>query len=361
MNEPARGIPLRPDLAAAERQQRKSLIRAITSIAVADHTDRTKTPEKIVTAAWPRDQVAEMLTKAALAGPMTLESSGLEPVVAVNVLASLAPASAAVRLFSRCMQVSLDHVNEVSIPRGVSSTPPIFIGEGMPAPVVQCLFPHSTIGPAKKILILAAVTSELENAAPQTASDIVGKILADATQRSLDSAVFDATEGDAVRPSGLLFGLSPLTASAATGLAAISEDLGNLAGAISDVGVDGDDLIIVANPKQAIRLKLLAGPSFDYTVLSSSQIPDGRVIAIAASAVASGYSGIPSVEKRTNPAIHFEDTSPQNIATVGTPAAIVAAPTLSAFQSDMIALRVRTRVAWTAVAPGIAFVNDVTW
>ena len=40
-----------------------------------------------------------------------------------------------------------------------------------------------------------------------------------------------------------------------------------------------------------VRLRLLADPSFGYTVLGTSQVPDRRVIAIAAGAVASAVSG----------------------------------------------------------------------
>lgn len=304
MNAPApRGIPLRPDPLARDREQRRSLIRAITSVALSGDQG---SPDKIVGRVWPNDNLA------------------------------------------------------ATVPRGLNATTPIFIAEGAPAPVVKLTFPNSMIGPAKKILVLAAVTAELENAGPEVASDIVARVISEAATRSLDAIVFDNVAASASRPAGLLNGLSPQTASTSTGLAAIAADLGNLAGAIAANNVDADDLIIVANPKQATQIKFLAQQSFTNDVFSSSQVPAGRVIGIAASSVASAYSGIPTIEKTIHPALHFEDTSPLNIATPGTPPTI-AAPVLSAFQQDMIAIKVRCRASWGTVAPGIAYVNSVSW
>ena len=301
-----------------------------------------------------------MIVKAAIS-PLTMASSGLPPHVAVSVLPSLAPESAAVRLFARCMEVSLDGASQVSVPRGVAPTQPIFVAEGAPAPVVNLSFPDSKIGPSKKIVVIAAVTGELESAGPETASDVVARVLSDAATKSLDAVVFDAAAADAARPAGLLYGLTSLTPASGSGVSVIASDLAALAGAISDAGVEADDLVIVTNPRQAITIKLLSGPSFDYAVLSSPSVPDGRVIAVASGSVASAYSGVPTVERTKNPALHFEDTAPLNIGTPGTPAT-VAAPTQSAFQVDMIVIKVRARASWGVVSPGgVAFVDGVNW
>ncbi len=72
---------------------------------------------------------------------------------------------------------------------------------------------------------------------------------------------------------------------------------------IADAGVGSDDMILVTNPRQAITLSLLSGPNFDYEVFGSPAIPDKRIIALVPNAVASAYSGIPTIEKKRNPAI----------------------------------------------------------
>ncbi len=183
-------------------------------------------------------------------------------------------------------------------------------------------------------------------------------MISDAATRSLDAIVFDSNADDGIRPAGLLHGLAAQPASASTGSAGVAADLGSLAGAIANNSIDSDDMVIVANPKQATQIRYLAGPSFDNAVFSSSQIPPGRVIGVAASAVASAYSGVPTIEKSKNPALHME-TNPANIVSAG---GIAAAPVMSAFQVDMIAIKVRCNAAWNVVAAGgVAYIDAVNW
>ncbi|WP_409188906.1 hypothetical protein [Bradyrhizobium sp. RDM4] len=305
------------------------------------------------------DEVAEALTRAAVA-QATQETSGLPLVTKADILPVIAPDSAAVRLFARCPRFSLDGVYDVAVPRGVPDTLPPFVGEGKPAPNIRVTFADSKVGPTRKILVTSAVTAELENASAETASDVIGHIIDVDAKRRLDGVVFDDLAADDVRPEGLLHGLLALTASAGTGLEAISEDLGNIAGAVGDAGVATNGMIIVANSRQAARLTVLS-PNYDESrVFGSPQIPAGRVIGISLDAVASGYSGNPIIEKSREAAIHFEDTAPTDIGIVGSPN-VVAAPVRSAFQTDMIAIKVRCNAAWKRIAPGVAFIDDVNW
>jgi hypothetical protein len=363
MNAPApRGIPLRPDPLARDREQRRSIIRAITSVALSGD----QSAEKILARAWPNDHQALMVVEAsererlgkAAVTPATLASSGFPAAVSVDVLPSLAPMSAAVRLFARCMQINLDRKNQVSVPRGVPGMTPIFIGEGKPVPVVRLSFTSGMIGPARKILVSTAISNELDEAGPEAASDVIGRLLAEATTRSLDGVVFDSNADDGIRPAGLLHGLAAQPASTSTGLAAIAADLASLAGAIGDAAVDAADMVIVANPRQAIQLKLLSGPKFDYPVFDTPMVPAKRIVAVAPLAVASAYSGVPTIEKKLNPAVHFEDTNPKLIVDA---AGNAAAPVLSGFQSGMISIRVRCWGAWSVVAPGVAYCDNVNW
>jgi hypothetical protein len=330
------------------------MIRAITAIAL-------ETPERrasqYVERAWRGDIMAKALTRAAVT-QTTQENSGLPLVTKVDILPTVAQMSAAARLFTSCLRVNLDRAYQVAVPRGVSDTLPPFVGEGKPAPAIRCTITDSKVGPVRKILVTSAVTAELESAAAETASDVIGHVIAAEVTRRLDGTVFDDVAADDVRPAGLLHGLSSLTPSTGTGLEAVSEDIGNLAGAIGDAGVATDGMIIVANSRQAARLTVLS-PNYDESrVFGSPQIPAGRVIAIALDAVASGYSGIPTIEKSREPAIHFEDTVPADI---GSTAGGVAVPTRSAFQTDMIAIKLRCNAAWARIAPGVAFIDGANW
>jgi hypothetical protein len=140
----------------------------------------------------------------------------------------------------------------------------------------------------------------------------------------------------------------------------MSGDLGALAGALSDAGVDTENMVIVTNPRQAVKLRLLAGPAFTYPVLGTSAVAVGTVVGIAPAGVASGFDGAPQIEASKESVIHY-DSAPAQIGTPGTPA-VVAAPTRSAWQTDTKSLKVRTKCAWSVVHPGaVAQVTGATW
>jgi hypothetical protein len=139
---------------------------------------------------------------------------------------------AAFKLFSRGLMLDMSGVHTYRLPNVAGLPPtPVFIGEGQPAPNVQWTFAATVLGPVKKTLILSAVTGEVERGGPWSSAAIIGKVLADASNRSIDTIAFDTNAGDAVRPPGLLHGVTPV-AGAATGVDAVFEDRATLAGAI---------------------------------------------------------------------------------------------------------------------------------
>jgi hypothetical protein len=160
-------------------------------------------------------------------------------------------------------------------------------------------------------------------------------------------------------PRRIAWVLSSLTPSAGSGLDAISKDVANLAGSIADARISAADMILVCNPRQAVQLKAVVGPKFDYLVLDTPMVPNQRVIGLAPASIASAYSGIPSVEKVPSAVIQFEDTNPQNIVDAE---GNVGAPAQSTFQTDMIGIRIRCRAAWSVVAAGgVAYIDNVSW
>jgi hypothetical protein len=82
------------------------------------------------------------------------------------------------------------------------------------------------------------------------------------------------------------------------------------------------------------------------------------VAAFAPSAVVSGYQDVPTIETKKEAAYHFEDTNPAEI--VSSPGAI-AAPQRSAFQTDVVAIRVRAWAAWACLPGGAQWVQNVSW
>ena len=127
-----------------------------------------------------------------------------------------------------------------------------------------------------------------------------------------------------------------------------------LTGAIGAAGIDTTEAVFVCSPREATIIKTKVGPKFDYPVLSTLGLPPKTVACFAPAAVASGYQDAPQIETSKTATVHLEDSSPVDI--VG-PDGAMALPTKTAFQTDLISIRVRARAAW-AVAPGGAAVVD---
>jgi hypothetical protein len=256
---PRQGIPLRPDPHALAAADRRSLVRAFTANVLG--VVRNQDAGDILRRAWPDDAQAAMIHRAAVSPTLT---SDFPAITTATVLPALAPASASARLFARCMQVDLAGVAMVRVPHVATAPQPGFIVEGEPAPVAQFSLAGVDVGPARKILIQAAVSGELESATPETASMIIGRALADATTKAVDTKAFSDDAATSAAPAGLLDGVSPLTA-ASTGSETemIASDIAALAAAIADADIAADDnMVIVANVAQAAKLRLLSSPNF---------------------------------------------------------------------------------------------------
>lgn len=236
-----------------------------------------------------------------------------------------------------------------------------------PGPVTNSLtvepgFGSSEPAPWMQILILTSLTGELESATPEAASQIIGKALADAVATAVDAAVFSSTPADSTRPAGLFAGVVPnVAATGSTDIDAATTDIANLAAEISSAGIDPSGMIIVAAWPQAVRLQMLAGANFKYTVIGSNALPDGTVAAFAPAGIAIGYSGTPEIEVTKEGAVHFEDTTPLPIASGAQGSATVASPVRSAFQQNLLVVRVRARCAWAALPGAVQVTNSTTW
>ncbi len=348
-------VPLRADPSAIERSERRAWRRAIAASVFA--VNQRTSASAILKQAWPGDARAAAITKAATSPTTTTQ---FVPQDVVASFRSLAPGSAAASLFALSNILSMRGLLTIRIPY-VANLPPVamFIGEGLPAPIQQFSLASSTLGPTKKMLLMAAVSGELEACGPEAASLVIGRTLADRANRNLDLTVFGAGAGDAATPPGLLHGVSPLTAAAA-GLDAMSDDLAALATAIGAAGIDPTDAVYATGPREATLIKTRASLKFSNTVLTTLGLPAKTIVALAPNGVFSGYDGAPQIETGRESVIHFEQDAPLDISTPGTPPT-VAAPAKSMFQSDMIAIRVRTNCAWVAAPGAVQVINTVNW
>jgi hypothetical protein len=309
---------------------------------------------KVLKQSFPRDDHAELLLKGAVSPTSTNSAISHDQISAFR---SLAPASAALALFDQCVKLDLTGILTLRIPHVYSLPPqPPFVGEGSPAPAVQFTTASTTLGPARKIIVISGVTRELNEATPDTAAAVIARVLADSTNISIDKTAFDANPADATRPAGLLNGVVPLTSSTADGYTAMADDLGALAQAIGNANIDPSNIIYVCGPREAKIIQLRGGA--DENVLTTLGLPAKSVAAFAPAAVYSGYQDVPQIETKNEVAIHMEDTAPKELVT--TPG-VVAAPQKSFFQTELIAIRVRAWCAWSVAPGGAQIVNNVSW
>jgi len=190
------GIPLVPDRGALAAADRRSLIRAFTAKALAPAPGEDA--GEILRRAWPADREAELILRAAVSPTTTAD---FPAITTASVLPALAPMSASARLFVRCLQIDLAGISKVRVPYAAVAPQPGFIAEKGSAPVSQFSLAGVEVGPARKILIMAAVTGELEKATRETASTIVGNALANAVAKTVDAAAFDDVAADTTRPA----------------------------------------------------------------------------------------------------------------------------------------------------------------
>jgi hypothetical protein len=356
MNAPPRiGIPLRPDPAAYVAEQRRSLHRAATAIALTTGR-KDLNAEQFLRRAWPDDARAGVILRAATT-PTSTTTSGLPAVTTVALFRSLAPASAALQLFERGMSVDLTGISAVTMPT-LAALPAgaVFVAEGTPAPAIDLSFASISVGPTKKIVVLSAVSEELERSGPEAASAIIGRVLSAAVSKGLDAVAFGAAAGDAITPPGLLHGVTPIAASSA-GASAMADDLGALGAAIAAAGIDASDVVYVAGAREATIIRVEASPKFDNLVLSSAAMTPKTVAAFAPAAVVSGFGDAPTIETSKQATVNFE-TNPLPIVDG---AGVVASPTYGVFQQQLIAIKVRSYAAWTCEPGGAAVVTDVNW
>ena len=172
MNKPATDYKFLPWEADLER---RSWSRVLAACALSELQEQRTNPRTILKSHWPGDDRAAVLLKAAVS-PTSTTNSGLPAATSVATWRSLAPNSAAWRLFDHpsALRLDLSGFNTIEMPNIASLPPaPIFVAQGGPAPVVKWTWGKTVLGPAKKILVIAALSDELERATPESAAALL--------------------------------------------------------------------------------------------------------------------------------------------------------------------------------------------
>lgn len=265
----------------------------------------------------------------------------------------------------------------VSIPAR-STTPTIagsFVGQGAPIPVRQGAFAATTLTP-KKMGVISTFTREIAEHSTPSIEAIIRQAIQEDTAVSIDTVLTDANPATTIRPAGLRYNVTGLTATTGGGFAALVGDLKALIGALI-TATNGNIRapLWIMNPIQAVSISLTQNTAGDfpfkaeiaggqlqgYPVLRSASVTAGMVILVDAADFFSATGDDPRFDVSDQAVLHMEDTAPAAIGTTGTPN-VVAAPVRSLWQTDTIGIRMLLDINWALRRPGVvAWVNTVTW
>ena len=321
-----------------------------------------KYPERIVNKSWPDEPGTRDIIQVIKAAQAPTNTGQFPQISALRIFPQLPGQSASGALLSMAQKVDLTGIYSVSIPYiGLAGRPAIpFVGEGLPFPIANMITSALVCGPVKKALIGVALSMELMEASGQTAADIISAALTVAAQQAFDAVLFSSNAATSAAPAGILHNISATPSAGTKGAAGVADDIALLASNIAGAGINVENMVIIAEPGLAYKIKVLASPKLTNVVLSSSSIPAGEVIAIVPEGLVTAYDGAVAIEIANAPVLHYEDTVPQDISTAGTPA-VVAYPSKSAFQTDILAIKLRAQMA-IAVHPGsVAYVTGAAW
>jgi hypothetical protein len=336
--------------------EQRSWHRAITAKALS-HLHGETEAEKILRDHFPNDSRAKLILRAAVSPMGRTDFPTFSPTEAFR---SLAPGSAAFALFDRALKINLTGKTSVKVPYLATLTPnPVFIPEKGAIPVEQTQFGAMTVGPTRRVRVIAVFTRELNEATPETAASAIGKVLSDRMLVSIDKAAFGNQADDGTTPIGLLNGATVVTASTASDVAnAMAEDLAGLADAIGAKGIDTSDIVYICGPREATLIKARMGPMFDNLVLPTLGLPTAKMVAaIAPNAVAFGYDGPPKIETSEEGELNMASPALEIVNSGGT----VSVPTGSLYQKDSVGIKVTANCAWCCVPGAAATVSSISW
>lgn len=333
----------------------RSLVRASAAWMLGAYTHTP--PMTIAKRQWIADKGAEWLCRAPTDITDTVSAPDLIRTVVPDFIATLAPASAAVRILQAGLQLTFGRAGKIAVPT-IHGDPSYarFVKEGSPIPVVQGFVEPPVELTPKGLASIVVLTGEMIKSS--NIEVLIKDALTRSTALAMDQVMLDDQPGDDVRPPGLRYGLTPLAASPAP-LAddAMALDLAALQDAIADMPAPP---LFIMSPARALTAQLRSHGLVN-AVASPALNGTSDVIAVAPGIVASVLGGeAPKFFASREAAVQMDD-QPLDDGTLG-PA------TASMWQTDSVALRLQWPVTWgvrsatmPAPAVGVAWLTATNW
>jgi hypothetical protein len=274
----------------------------------------------------------------------------------IDGLAALAPASIFSQLSERAAyRVSFAGTGTVMVPSR-SKTPAIngsFVGEGGAIPVRRLGLTAAPMTP-KKAAVITYFSSEIAAYSAPNIEGVVKQAVAEDTGLMLDTLLLDSVAGDAIRPAGLLNGVTPLPASPGGGIDALAGDIEDLAAMIATTGPLLDP-VLITDAASALVVDLIAPGT--VPLISGSNVAADTLIMVDAGDLAIGGSGNLDFEISRDALINAADPA-LPVSSGGA----MASPLTSLWQQDLVGLKMVEDITWQMRRPGrVAVITGCTW
>jgi hypothetical protein len=339
-----------------------SVVRACIATARAQYSKGME-PATFLRQKWPDDEVADWIVKASSEPPTEISTTApLAKIVVAELIEAMTPYSAGARLTQFSPSFTFDGAAYVSVPSfAATAAAAAYVGEGAPIPVVQLSDAGASMTP-KKVSSIVVLTEELLEAS--NAEAYVRDVLTRTIGLAVDAVMFDTNPATAIRPPGLLNGISATTPSTATSPGdAMVADMSKLAGLVSHVG---GRIGFIMSPGRCVNVYLRSAWYLlaenaayrDIDIMPSNAIPDNEVVCVAEQGMVTVSDGAPQISASRDATVHMEGATPQPIS--GSPG-VVASPTRSLWQTRSVGLKVRFALNWALRDPlAVAYMTGIT-
>ena len=297
---------------------------------------------------WQQDRAMISIVRAASTPAMTAVPGWAAELAPVSqaFLQTLVPMSAGAALLNQCLSLSFDGAASILLP-SIAPGAARFVAQGAPIAVPKLTTSAAAKLTPCKLASIVELTREMVEGS--NAESMVTQAMIDSTAPGLDNALFSSAAAVAeTSPAGILFGVTPITASASTLKSeAMADDLAGLVAAVAARAGNGN-IAFVCSPEQAVRI-VLEAENLAFPVLSTTALAKGTVICVALNALASALEP-PVVDAAKAVTITEDDANP------------TAGPVRSVFQTDSIALRLQFPVTWAVRdTTAVSFVTATKW
>jgi HK97 family phage major capsid protein len=317
-------------------------------------------------------------------------------------LDAITETSVAAALASRSLRLSFGGYNSLKVPRrnepGPGQTEPAWVGEGGVIPVTQYSFGASTID-RYKLAAITSMTREIAERSTPAIEGILRSALRDSYSTVLDNALLSNGAAVAgIRPAGLLNGVAALPATPGGGEDAIRGDVKALLVALTSARSSVSPVLMMNNVDRLVAsmvtsalsesvfaTELAAGRLLGLPVISSANVPRGRLVMVDAAVFAAGFdapeydvsdvativeadagAGAPTHANTLAGALGTPGQVPRNggIDASGNPAGAASAgyTARSFWQTYSVGIRMIAPTSWSLLRPdSVVWIDGITW